>query len=172
MIRYAIFILVITGLVFNCSNKSSSAVNQKSILGAWEVNKIEWLTADTTFVIEKVQAGYLMVLPKRYTFMWTPTKTARVAFKKLAYPTDEEILSGFRSIVFNAGTYNITDSIFKLEANIAKVPGFEGGTQSFVYNIVGDTLKFKMIDETYPNGEKPDWYGKVETRFTLFRLKE
>ena len=172
MIRRAVLILVLTGLVLNCGNKSSSVENEDSILGTWEVKEIKWLTADTTFVIEKAQPGYLMVQPKRYAFMWTPTREPRAAFKKLAYPNNEEILSGFRSFVFNSGTYNVIDSIFKIKVSIAKVPGFEGGTQNFVYNIVGDTLNFRMIDETYPNGEKPDWYGKVETQFTLTRLND
>jgi hypothetical protein len=27
-----------------------------------------------------------------------------------------------------------------------------------------------MIDETYPSGEKPAWYGKMKTEFILVRI--
>lgn len=173
MIKRVILMLILSNSLSSCVvNERDSLSSQDNIIGSWEVKEIRWITADTAFIIERPQTGLLMVDSKRYSFMWTPTEEPRIPFEKLAHPTNEEILTGFRSIVFNAGTYNIKDSIFNIKASIAKVPGFEGGTQKFKYNIEKDTLVLKMIDETYPSGEKPDWYGQVKTRFTLLRIKE
>jgi len=143
---------------------------QNRLKGTWSINEIHWITPDTTYSIKNAQPGIFMVSSSRYSIIWTPIHAKRVPFKKLANPTDEEIISGFKSIVFNSGTYQIADTTFTVQAQIAKVPGFEGGTQKFIYNIKDDILNIKMIDETYPNGEKPDWFGKLETLFVMERI--
>ena len=76
----------------------------------------------------------------------------------------------FHSIAFNAGTYELTDSALTTTAIIAKVPGFEGGKQFFRYHIDHSTLTLVMFDETYPNGTKPTWSGKLEVKFVLKRV--
>lgn len=149
---------------------SACKTDEKSFKGTWKVNEIHWISADTTYSIKHAQPGIFMVSDSRYSIIWTPTEKKREPFKKLAYPTDEEIIQGFRSIVFNSGTYSLSDSIFEIQALIAKVPGFEGGRQKFAYQIEGKQLRLRMIDETYPNGDKPDWYGKWETLFVMERL--
>ncbi len=145
-------------------------VNDNTLLGSWDMKRIEWITADTVYTIEKAQPGIFMVTPTRYSIIWTPTQEPRKAFEKLSAPTDEEIIAGFRSVVFNAGTYVRTDSTLTTEAHIAKVPGFEGGIQYYDYQLSADTLSLTMFDETYPDGSKPDWAGTWKTRFIMKRI--
>jgi len=167
MVRLSLFILLLLGVFSSCSKHIKNSVK-----GAWKVNEIYWFTPDTTYTIKNAQPGIFMVSDATYSFIWTPINEKRTAFKKLSNPTKEEIISGFKSIVFNAGGYVKTDSIFQIKATIAKVPGFEGGIQTFTYEIKdNDRLKLKMIDETYPNGDKPSWYGKLETLFVMERIK-
>jgi len=164
MIRILFFGLLLLNLT-SCSNE-----NKNPFIGAWEVNEIHWITPDTTYNIENAQPSIFMVSDSSYSFIWTPINEKRTPFVKLANPTKDEMISGFRSIVFNAGSYIKTDTTFLIKARIAKVPGFEGGRQTFNYKINNDILELKMIDETYPDGTKPDWFGKLETKFIMRRI--
>jgi len=112
----------------------------------------------------------LMIHANRYSFIWTPTLEPRTPFKILAEPTQEEFKSGFSSIVFNAGRCQMTENQMMITAEIAKVPGFEGGKQVFNWSLDNNMLTLTMIDETYPNGEKPKWSGKLKTEFVLSKL--
>ncbi|MEO1486543.1 MAG: lipocalin-like domain-containing protein [Bacteroidota bacterium] len=163
-----LFLLVLTA----CSNKTEPkmATETPSIWGSWEIQAIHWITKDTTYNINKAQPGLFMIDEARYAIMWTPTQAPRQPFKVLAQPTDAELKNGFRSIVFNSGSYQMNDSMLTTQAQIAKVPGFEGGKQFYRYTIQADTLQLTMFDETYPDGTKPEWYGKVQTQFVLIRL--
>lgn len=149
----------------SCQTKKSNVLK-----GAWQVKEIHWITPDTIYSINEAQPGIFLVSDSIYSFIWTPIKEKRTPFKELAAPTEKEVIYGFQSIVLNAGTYKKTDSIFEIKALVAKVPGFEGGQQMFKYKVNEDLLELKMVDETYPNGKKPSWHGKLETRFVMNRL--
>ena len=157
-----------------CNTNSIKEVETKSkfpLIGSWEMSSIYWITDDTTYSIESAQPGLLMIGANRYSIMWTPIDQPRKPFKSLSKPTDEEMKTGFRSIVFNAGLYEKTDSTLTTTAQIAKVPGFEDGKQYYRYNIKDDILELTMFDETYPDGQKPEWFGKFVTKFILKKVK-
>lgn len=111
-----------------------------------------------------------MLTPERYSIIWTPSRQPRAPFKILSKPTENEIKSGFGSIVFNSGTYQMADSTITTQAILAKVPGFEGGQQFYDYSFENDFLILTMYDETYPDGNKPDWAGKWKTKFVLEKV--
>jgi len=162
-------------LVFSsCSKKISnfSGNYNNALLGSWEMKTVSWIAKDTTYTIEKAQPGIFIFSKDYYSIMWTPTQKQRVPFKNLSKPTKEEIISGFRSIVFNAGTYVFTDSTVTSTAYVAKVPGFEGGQQYYKYKIEDEILTIEMFDETYPDGTKPKWVGKYNTEFILKKTKK
>lgn len=142
------------------------------LLGAWRVNEIYYTNKDTTYSIPKAQVGNLLVTPERYAIMWVPTEAQRKPFEILSKPTDEETINGFRSVVFNSGSYTLNDSIMTTTAEIAKVPGFEGGIQFYKYAIDKDTLNFEMYDETYPDGSKPEWVGTWTTGFKMSKIQD
>ncbi len=118
----------------------------------------------------EAQPGIFMVTDTRYSIIWTPTNAPRTPFEILSKPTDAEAIAGFKSVVFNAGTYEIADDKFTIQAEIAKVPGFEGGRQFFEFSIDGDLLSLTMFDETYPDGTKPAWSGLWKTKFVMQRI--
>jgi len=132
---------------------------------------IHWKTKDTTYSIHEAQPGMFIFTDATYSIMWTPTGEPRKAFVDLSKPTEGELMAGFRTLVFNAGSYNHTDSTATAIPMIAKVPGFEGGKQFYRYFIEEDTLHLTMFDETYPNGDKPEWYGKYVTEFVMERME-
>ncbi len=140
--------LIIIAACNTTSNNDNNIVEVPALQGEWEMLEVHWKSDTVTYSIEEAQPGLLIISPNRYAIMWTPTQAPRIPFKELAKPTDEELMAGFRSIVFNAGTYQLTDSTLFTTAQIAKVPGFEGGQQFYNYKIKNDTLNLVMYDET------------------------
>ena len=151
--------------------KDKKQLKENVLLGSWDVREVHWISNDTTVTIKNAQPGILMLTPERYSIIWTPTRYERAPFKILSKPTDDEIKSGFGSIVFNSGTYSMTDSTITTKALLAKVPGFEGGKQFYDYRLEKNLLTLTMYDETYPDGTKPDWAGIWKTQFVLGRIE-
>lgn len=141
------------------------------LLGAWEMQAVHWIQGAARNTVSPAQPGLFLFTEQRYSIMWTPTRGPRTPFGQLSNPTDAETISGFRSVVFNAGSYELAANTLTNTAQIAKVPGFEGGRQFFRVMLEGDQLTLTMFDETYPGGVKPDWAGKVQTQFVLKRVR-
>lgn len=132
--RYFYYLLVVWILALigtACSTASSTPPKGETpaFMGAWEVQEIHYITPDTTYSLAPAQPGLLLITPTRYAIQWIPTPGVRTPFANLSEPTDDELKAGFRSVVFNAGTYAYDDSVITTTARIAKVPGFEGGMQ-------------------------------------------
>ncbi|MEQ8364859.1 MAG: ankyrin repeat domain-containing protein [Cyclobacteriaceae bacterium] len=139
------------------------------LIGSWKMDQIHYIYKDTTVVVRNVSQGRLTVTPHRYHIIYNPWVNPRVPFNILSKPTDEEIKHAFQTLVFNTGTYTLSDTLFTTTSDIAKVPGFEGGRQYYSLEVDGDQLQLIMKDETYPNGEKPEWYQKLQILFKLTR---
>ena len=160
-------------LTYGCQQSElkdhSGEIKEHPVEGSWKIETIHWITQDTTFTIEEAQPGMMLFSSDKYALMWTPTLEPRVPFNNLSQPTDEEVIAGFRSVIFNGGHYEVSDSSVVTTAEIAKVPGFEGGKQIYRYQIDQDTMRLTMYDERYPNGDRPQWYGTFETQFVMTR---
>ncbi|WP_338812860.1 lipocalin-like domain-containing protein [Bernardetia sp. Wsw4-3y2] len=168
----ALFLFFLIGFSSCKSTQTSIKTSKKSaLIGSWEMVEVHWKTKDTVYSIPKAQYGLFIFEENRYSIMWTPIDTLRTPFINLSKPTDEEKMAGFSSVVFNGGTYTMTDSTVTTTALIAKVPGFEGGKQLYRYTIKGDLLRLVFFDEIYPNGKKPEWYGKYVTEFVMRKAK-
>lgn len=145
-------------------------LTKNPLLGSWRMLEVHWKSVDATHSIKNAQPGIFLFTPKSYSIMWTPTKEVRKSFEILSKPTDKEAISGFKSVVFNAGRYSLTQNTLETVAYIAKVPGFEGGKQFYKYSIKNNILTLEMVDETYPDGSKPEWSGTWSTEFILQRI--
>lgn len=165
----AIILIVIAFLSYSCE---SSVAKRHPLNGSWELKEVRWVSKDTVHKLIKSKLGTLLLTPESYCIMWSPTQQERTPFKILSNPTDEEIIKGFRSIVFNSGTYEHTDSTITTKSTLAKVPGFEGGTQYYSYTIEDNQLTLVMYDEQYPSGEKPNWSGIWRTKFFFIKKEK
>ncbi len=165
LITTFILILVLTA----CHHEEIKPDNEISnpLYGAWDVKSIRWISDEQTVEIEQAQPGVFIYHENHYSLSWSPKRTPRIPFVKLAEPTDEEFKSGFKSIVFNSGSYVIDGGQMTATAKVAKVPGFEGGQLFYRFERKEDQLILTLFDEIYPDGTKPDWSGKWQTEFTL-----
>lgn len=145
------------------------ALNNKHnpLKGSWKVQEIQYIYADTTYIVKDEDYGRFLFSEHNYALMYNPRMQKRTPFKNLSNPETDEIISAFRSMVFNTGTYIIEDDVMHTTADIAKVPGFEGGQQYYKMLLNEDVLELVMFDETYPNGNKPEWYKKLKIKFIL-----
>ena len=139
------------------------------MLGSWAIEAIHYIYADTTYKIVGDYHGRLLVADSTYSIMYNPYMQQRKSPDSLSKMTDEEKIYSFHTAVFNSGSYVIEDSTFITTASIAKVAGFEGGIQYYRIGKDDEAYTFTMFDETYPSGDKPEWYGKVRVRFLLRR---
>ena len=146
--------------------------NNNPLLGAWHLTGVEWRSVERTSALTDVQPGLFVFTPSHYALMWSPVNQPRVPFKVLAKPTDEEIIQGFRSVIFNGGRYRYSGDQLVTTAEIAKVPGFESGQQFFNVVLKGDLLTLTFHDEIYPDGSRPEWAGTWQTVFTLKRASD
>lgn len=136
-------------------------------LGSWAIDKINFIYPDTTYTLDTVYGGSFILSPERYSIVYNPWNQQRKPFENLSNPTEEEIIHGFRTFAFNTGQYFWKGDTLTCTPDFAKVPGFEGGEQVYVYK--KDAATLTMFDETYPGGEKPQWYGKLQIELWLTR---
>lgn len=120
-------IVVLTCLFVIVARAADTNTIENKLLGSWKVASVTWKSDNKSSTIELAQPGIFLFTPLSYSIMWTPTKEARTPFKILSSPTDEEAIAGFKSVVFNGGSYEFTEDRLTTTAFIAKVPGFEGG---------------------------------------------
>lgn len=151
---------LISFLSFCSAQKSSS----KEILGSYSLKRIDYIYTDTTVVVNPSQSGFLILSKERYAIAYNPGLNPRQPFKNLSAPTDEESLTGFKTFAFNSGSFVYEESILTAKPDFAKVPGFEGGEQVYEVNISKELTSLTMFDETYPDGTKPSWYGKLKIK--------
>ena len=139
------------------------------LFGSWKMQEINYIYADTTYTAEMEYPGRLIVGNNTYSIMYNPYGSKRKSAETLSKLTEDEMVYAFKTVVFNSGSYVIADSVFSTTADIAKVAGFESGKQYYKIEFVDEVLHLTMFDETYPDGKKPEWYGKLKILFKLNR---
>jgi hypothetical protein len=159
------------GITLVACHNHKTQTKHNLLQGSWKMQSVTWMSKGKSYPINPAQAGIFIFTENSYSIQWTPKKEPRVPFVDLSEPTDKEKITGFASVVFNAGSYEYTDNTVTTIAYIAKVPGFEGGIQYYTYKIEVDTLTITMFDESYPDGTKPEWAGKWKTQFVMSRVK-
>lgn len=163
----SIFLIIVASGISSTSNAEENVTTK--IVGAWKLEKLIYHLASGDVSIDQVHGGRWLFTPTRYAMMYVPGKSPRIPFKILAKPTDDEVSAGFKSIVFNSGSFQIEQQQLITRADIAKVPGFEGGQQIFEFLLEDNALVLTMVDEIYPDQTKPEWSGKVKLSFYLVR---
>ena len=158
-------------VVFTCFflvNKSSSqSKDDIKLIGSWKLQEIHYQYSDTTYIAKDEDYGRFIFTDFNYALMYNPMMQKRIPFKNLSKPSSEEMTKAFQNIVFNTGSYRLEDNKIITTADIAKVPGFEGGQQFYELSYKANGIELTMYDETYPNGKKPKWFGQLTIKFIL-----
>ena len=148
-------------IVLFCDAQSYSL---DELYSSYALKRIDYIYQDTTVVISPSQNGFFILAEKRYAIAYNPGLNPRKPFSDLSAPTEEEMLTGFKTFAFNSGSYTCENGVLKTRPDFAKVPGFEGGEQVYKVTQSDNQLSLTMFDETYPNETKPVWYGKLKIK--------
>ncbi|NND87818.1 MAG: hypothetical protein HKM28_01070, partial [Flavobacteriaceae bacterium] len=140
---------------------------QHKLQRSWKVQEIRYEYPDTTYIMNSERMGRFIFADSTYALIYYPEMKTRPNFKQLSSPTSPEMLKAFKTVVFNSGSYKWEGSRLITQADLAKVPGFEGGKQFYEVNRYSQGLEIVMYDEQYPNGESPNWVGTLRITFQL-----
>ncbi len=167
-----ILLLITTGSLAIATSPKETMAKERSknaLFGSWLMKEIHYIYSDTTVILDMKYPGRLIISDSTYSIMYNPYGQQRKAAANISKLSDHEMIYAFKTLAFNTGSYVMTDSLFITTANIAKVAGFEGGKQYYKYQKNSNLLDLVMFDETYPDGKKPEWYGKLKILFKLER---
>lgn len=107
--------------------------------GAWQVVAVE-VTGSGATAHNQPQPSLVLFSGEYYSWSRVTTTSPRALFVAET-PTDAERIAAFDSVLFNAGTYEISDSTLTVWPIVARSPNFMGGaSERYRYRLNGDTL--------------------------------
>jgi Lipocalin-like domain len=142
--------------------------------GAWKVVEIV-LTGDRAENTPTPEPGLFIFGHKHYSMMWVRGGKARTPYAG-EFPTNEEKVKAFDSLVANSGTYEVSGSALNVRPMVARSPNFmAGGSSKYEFRVEGSNLWLteKSADTRYRIGKDvvPPSRPPSETRLKLVRLE-
>lgn len=166
-----IFLLLTLVSFFSCEQTQKLEVN--AILdfeGGWKLVEFNYYNQDTSVNVPNT-SGMFIFGDGSYSVLWT--RGVRTPFGDLSNPSDDEIKAAFNSIIFNMGTYEVSNDTIITKSQVARVPGFEGGGYIYKFHRMSeDSLQLKVVDEYYPDGTHPEWIKETKMEFILIQNKK
>lgn len=160
-----VFFFTIVALASCQQTKSFREKTSFDFEGGWKLVEFNYYNQDTSVNVPNT-SGMFIFGEGSYSVLWT--RGVRTPFGDLSNPSDEEIKAAFNSIIFNMGTYKVTNDTIITKSQVARVPGFEGGGYIYKFNrIHEDSLQLKVVDEYYPDGSHPEWIKETKMEFIL-----
>jgi hypothetical protein len=103
--------------------------------------------------------------------MWIPGREPRRGSAKTWFPTYDEKVRDFETIIVNSGTYDLTDTTLTIRPAIAKTPEYVGGSGVFEYRIEADTLWLDNVDIHSSDGTQDPYVLQYRSPLKLVREK-
>jgi hypothetical protein len=155
---------------FGCQqNQKTNSKVALDFEGGWKLVEFNYFNQDTSVNVPNT-SGMFIFGDGSYSVLWT--RGVRTPFVDLSNPSDDEIKAAFNSIIFNMGTYEVSNDTIITKSQVARVPGFEGGGYIYKFNRINeDSLQLKVVDEYYPDGTHPEWIKDTKMEFVLVKNK-
>lgn len=107
--------------------------------GAWQVVAVEVKGKGAT-LHNQPQPSLVIFSGGYYSWSRVTTTSPRMLFAAET-PTDAERVAAYESVLFNSGTYLVSDSTLTVWPVVARSPNFmAGASESYRYRLSGDTL--------------------------------
>lgn len=164
-----LYICFIAALFFVVSCTKSTIQNVHDLSGAWKVMEIRVKTPDKEFLNSQPQPGLFLFTRHHYSMVWMPGNEPPKDFAHKWYPSDEEKIRSFNSIIVNSGTYRYTDSTLTTTPIVAKTPEFIGGSATYTFHLKKDTLYMKLIDTYSHDGIEDEGVAYYRSELKLYR---
>ncbi|MFC2084117.1 lipocalin-like domain-containing protein [Bacteroidota bacterium] len=160
-----IFILLSILMVFCAQEKKKNPVE-----GVWVITEIKTDGPDYNYFNPTPQPSLIIFTEKYYSMVWMPGDKPPVDNKKKWYPTDEEKINSFNSIIVNSGDYIIRDTTIITYPKVAKTNEFIGGSATYSFEFVDDTLLLKLLDTYSHDGVQDLEILKYRTSLKLLKV--
>jgi len=161
--------LVILGGVF--SSLAVGVETAASIEGVWRVVEIRLIGPKGEAVNPNPQPGLYIFAAKHYSMVWTSGSAERAGSATTWFPTNEEKVQDFNTVIVNSGTYELADSTMTTYPLVAKTPEFVGGKAVYHCRVAADTLWLTMVDTYASDGTQDPWVLTYRTPVKLVRLE-
>jgi len=166
--------IVALALVILGIGSSALAVGDEtiaSIEGVWKVVEIRQVGPKGEAVVSDPEPGLYIFTAKHYSMVWTPGSAERPGSATTWFPTNEEKVQDFNTIIVNSGTYEMADSTMTTYPVVAKTPEFVGGKAVYHWRVAADTLWLTMVDTYASDGTQDPWVLTYRTPVKLARLE-
>ena len=143
LMKYNLSLIVLGCLL--CGVNSTSAQEDHSIEGVWQISKIIRDYEDDPITVPA--ASQAIFTGTHYSLVFTPRSDVTTAFETRWEPTDDEILKRFWEVTINTGTYTIDSNRLRIEPSIARFPEFIGGYLVYEIEWSGAEIVLTLIEE-------------------------
>ena len=164
------FVLLIAAFT-GVGTASDQGSDTDALMGVWRVDEITLRTPTGDGTNPDPQPGLFIFTNDHYSITWIPRPEPRPTFATPWKPTDEEIMGAYSSILFNAGTYQLTGSTLRTRPIVSKVPDLSGGYADYHYRLEKNTLWLTMVDEYAADGTRAPWVGNISFPLKLTRIE-
>lgn len=139
--------------------------------GIWKVVGVQSVRADGSTTDVAAQESFVIFTDTHYSMSFAVGEKAASPEKQFSM-TDSTMLSRYKHIVVNAGTYELGESTLIVHPMFAKTPDFVNGTAWFDLKLSGDrmTLTWRMTES--PDGTQQPYFAEGgRSIITLERAK-
>lgn len=172
-LKQRLFIVQIVLLICITASCNPDYLKKKNpLIGVWKV-------IETSVIDSEGESKNLYEHPSLYVFyeeyycmVMVLGDDARTEFKDPWNPTDDEKRAAYDSILVNAGTYELRDSVIITRPIIARVPNFVGGEAYYEYKLQNHALTLIMFNEVSSEGIPQPWVGRQKYRRVLNRINK
>jgi hypothetical protein len=138
-------------------NKGNSRKKDpQDIVGVWQIKEVARQKGGEPVADMTIPSVFIFT-PHHYSMVWLLSAEPQRAFAERWNPTDAEKIERYDSFVVNTGTYEITKSILTAHPIVARIPEFIGGRLVCEYQVEGDSLRLKFVDEYTYDGVRAPW---------------
>lgn len=110
--------------------------------GAWELVASETLAPDGSVIPGSPRESFVFFTPDgHYSMGWASGSEPSPPYAERFRPTDAEALARYRSLVVNAGSYEVIAGRVEIRPRFALVPEYVGGFGALDWSVEGDRLE-------------------------------
>jgi hypothetical protein len=163
----AVVVLMVVGVAVSANQFPDSEL----LVGVWRVDEITLVRPAGGGTNTEPQPGLFIFTRDHYSIAWIPRPEPRSTFTTPWTPTAEEKERAYGTILFNSGTYQLSDTTVTTRPILSKVPDLSGGHAVYEYRIEDDVLWLTMVDEYAADGSRAPWVGNVSFPLKLTRIE-
>jgi hypothetical protein len=169
MKRMVPVLLAVLSLSANCGGPSDPKC--ALLAGAWKIVESRSVWDGGERVNTAPQPSLVIFTDRHYSISQVPGSSPRQPSVKTWFPTDQEKIQDFNTVIFNSGTYEKTDSILTIHPITAKTPEFMGGKAIYRIKILRDTLWMTATDIFSYDGIRDPGVDQVRTTLRMVRAE-